>query len=87
MNLLKLFNVLGDRINVTLSKDLGPEERQVENEQTALIIGVAKQMINTGDLILRTEKLNAQCRNLHDSIAMKLVLGDNDESEKQNKME
>ena len=83
MNLLNLFEVLGNRINVTLNKNLSPEERQVENEQTALVIGVAKQMINTGDLILRTEKLNAQCRNLQNSVAMKLVLGNENDKPKQ----
>ena len=74
MTLVELQGVLGDRIGVTL-KEMSPEERQIENEQSALIMNLAKQMINNGDLILRTEKLMAQSRNLHNSIAFKLVNG------------
>lgn len=53
-----------------------PEERQEENEQSALVVGLAKQMINNGDLILRTEKLMAQTKNLKESYAMKLITGE-----------
>lgn len=76
MTLVELQKILGDRINVTLNKNLTVEERQTENEQSALVMNIAKQMINNGDLILRTEKLMAQNRALKDSIAMKLVTGD-----------
>lgn len=76
MTLVELQKVLGDRINVTLDTNLTPEERQTENEQSALIMNLAKQMINNGDLILRTEKLMAQSKNLKTSIAMKLVSGE-----------
>lgn len=74
MTLVELQGVLGDRIKVTL-QEMTPEERQTENEQSALIMNIAKQMINNGDLILRTEKLMAQNRNLHNSIAYRLVNG------------
>ena len=74
MTLIELQEVLGDRIKVTL-KEMSPEDRQIENEQTALIVDIAKQMINNGDLILRTEKLAAQCKSLEQSFAMKLVAG------------
>lgn len=74
MTLLELQNVLGSRINVMLS-EMTAEERTVENAQTALIVEVAKQMINNGDLILRTEKLVAQSKNLEKSIAMRLIKG------------
>lgn len=76
MTLVELQKILGDRINVTLDTTLTPEERQTENEQSALIMNLAKQMINNGDLILRTEKLMAQSKSLKNSIAMKLVTGD-----------
>ena len=76
MTLVELQNILGDRINIALRTDLTPEERQTENEQSNLIMGIAKQMINNGDLILRTEKLAAQTKSLQHSIAMKLVTGD-----------
>lgn len=73
MKLVELQNVLGDRINISLKKDLTPEQRQEENEQSHLIMGLAKQMINNGDLILRTEKLMAQCKTLDASVAYSLI--------------
>ena len=76
MTLVELQKILGDRIKITLDKTLTPEERQTENEQSALVMNLAKQMINNGDLILRTEKLMAQNRRLKNSISMKLVNGD-----------
>ena len=76
MTLLELQKILGDRIEITLNKSLTPEEKQTENEQSALVMNLAKQMINNGDLILRTEKLMAQNRSLKNSISMKLVNGD-----------
>lgn len=76
MTLVELQKILGDRIEITLNKSLTPEERQTENEQSALVMNLAKQMINNGDLILRTEKLMAQNRSLKNSISMKLVNGD-----------
>ena len=75
MTLVELQNILGERVTVTLNPDLTPEERQTENEQSALIVGLAKQMINNGDLILRTEKLAAQTKSLKNSVAMKLITG------------
>lgn len=75
MTLVDLQKVLGDRIKVTLKEDLTPEEREVENEQSKIISSLAKQMINNGDLILRTEKLAAQCKNLKNSKAMSLITG------------
>jgi len=75
MTLIELQDILGSRIEVTLRKDLTPEERQEENEQSALIVSIAKQMINNGDLILRTEKLSAQSKSLKESYAIKLVAG------------
>lgn len=74
MTLMELQKVLGDRIDITL-KEMTPEERTIENEQSALIVEIAKQMINNGDLILRTEKLAAQAKCLKDSYALKLVTG------------
>ena len=73
MKLVELQKVLGDRIEISLDKTLTPEKRQEENEQSALIMGLAKQMINNGDLILRTEKLMAQCKTLTESIAYQLI--------------
>ena len=61
-------------------KKLTPEQRQEENEQSYLIVNLAKQMINNGDLILRTEKLAAQTKSLEHSIAMTLIKGETEVS-------
>lgn len=76
MTLIELQDVLGDRVKVTLDDNLTPEERQTENEQSVIIVNLAKQMINNGDLILRTEKLAAQTKSLQNSYAMKLIAGE-----------
>ena len=75
MTLVELQKVLGDRINVTLRNDMTAEERQEENEQSQLIVNIAKQMINNGNLILCTEKLMAQTKNLNESYAYKMIAG------------
>ena len=76
MTLIELQKILGDRINVTLKDDMTPEERQTENEQSNIIMELAKQMINNGDLILRTEKLMAQNKNLKKSYIFTLIKGE-----------
>lgn len=73
MTLVELQGILGDRIRVTLNDDLTPEQRQIENEESRLIMLLGKQMINNGQLILQTEKLAAQNKNLVSSVAMKLI--------------
>lgn len=50
MTLVELHDVMGKRIEKTLEEGMGQEERMIENEQTKIIIGVAKQMINNGKL-------------------------------------
>ena len=73
MKLVELQKVLGERVEITLRKDLSPEQRQTENEASYLIMNLAKQMINNGDLILRTEKLLAQVHSLKESVAYELI--------------
>ena len=73
MTLVELQSILGERIRITLNDEMTPEQRQIENEQSNLIMGIAKQMINNGQLILQTEKLAAQNKNLISSVAMKLI--------------
>jgi hypothetical protein len=75
MTLVELQDILGRRIETTLREDLTPEDRQIANEQSKLVVDIAKQMINNGDLILRTEKLAAQTKSLKKSYAMRLVTG------------
>lgn len=73
MTLVELQGILGDRVRVTLRDDMTPEERQIENEQSRMIMLLGKQMINNGQLILQTEKLAAQNKSLVSSVAMKMV--------------
>lgn len=75
MTLMELQGILGERIKVTLKDDLSPEERQIENEESALIMNIGKQMINNADLILRFEKLQAQTKNLKES-RMNAIIGE-----------
>jgi hypothetical protein len=81
MTLIDLQTIMGNRVARTL-EDMEPEERQMENEQSALIMGLAKQMINNGDLILRTEKLLAQNKSLTKSVAYSLIEGKSYEGSK-----
>jgi hypothetical protein len=73
MTLVELHKVMGDRIEVTLRDDLTPEERTIENEQTRIIIGTAKQMINNGKLILEYEKALAQAKTLEHSVLADMI--------------
>lgn len=76
MTLVRLQEILGMRIETALRDDMTTEERAIENAQTELILEGAKQMINNGDLILRTEKLAAQNKALEKSVAMSLIKGE-----------
>ena len=73
MTLVELHDVMGDRIKATLKTDLTAEERTIENEQTKIIIGVAKQMINNGKLILEYEKALAQAKTLQKSVLADII--------------
>ena len=73
VTLVELHKVMGDRINVTLSDGLTQEQREIENEQTKIVIGVAKQMINNGKLILEYEKALAQTKTLEHSVLKDMI--------------
>ena len=73
MKYIELQAILGERIKVSMNENMTPEERQIENEQSALVFEGAKQMVNLGDLILRTEKLAAQCHCLDNSVALQML--------------
>ena len=73
MTLVQVQKILGDRIEISLREDKTPEQRQQDNEQSALIMNIAKQMINNGDLILRIEKLAAQTKNLESIVSYDLI--------------
>ena len=73
MTILELQKILGDRIRITLSDDLTTEQRKIENEQSALIMNMGKQMINAADLVLRHETLEAKSRSLTNSKMSKVI--------------
>lgn len=73
MTLVELHNIMGERIEITRDNSLSTEERETENEQTKIIIGVAKQMINNGKLILDYEKSLAQAKNLEHSVLKDMI--------------
>lgn len=62
--LMELNRVMWDRIDITLDDELTPEERQEENEQSKLILGFAKQVINNAGVVMQGEKLMAQNKSL-----------------------
>ena len=57
MTLLELQKILGERIEVTNNLSASDEELKKENEKSDMIARLAKQMINTADVVLRTDKL------------------------------
>lgn len=73
VSLMQANAMMGERMETTLRKDLTPEQRQEENEQSAIILGFAKQVINLADVTLRAEKLMAQNKALKDSRINALV--------------
>ena len=75
MTLVELHKIMGDRIKTTFREDLTTEQREIENEQSKIIICIAKQMINNGKLILDYEKSMAQAKNLEHSV-LKDMIGD-----------
>jgi hypothetical protein len=72
MTLIKLQEVLGDRISIAIDTAIPWEERKREIELSQTISSLAKQMINNADIVLRTNKLVADGK-LKDSSIEKLV--------------
>lgn len=56
MTLIELQKIIGDRINVTIS-DMSPEQIKIENEKSALVIGLSKQYISTQNTIIKAAQL------------------------------
>lgn len=77
ISLMEANAIMGERIRTTLRTDLSPEQRQEENEQSAMVLGFAKQVINLADVTLRAEKLMAQNKALRDS-RINALIGDLD---------
>ena len=72
MTLLELQQILGERINIAVDKNMPIEERKRETELSQTISSLAKQMINNADIVLRTNKLVAEGK-LADSAIEKMI--------------
>lgn len=75
-SLVDLHRRMLERIDVTLSDGLSEEERAVENEQSRIFLGIAKQTINNGKLILEYEKALAQRKTLTNSVLQDIIYGE-----------
>ena len=70
---IELQNILGETLNQVLRKDLSPEQREVVNEQSKVILGFANQMINNSNFMLNGEKHLASINNLEQSVVSELI--------------
>lgn len=75
-SLVDLHKRMLERVDITLSDDLSEEERAVENEQSRIFLGIAKQAINNGKLILEYEKALAQRKTLTNSVLSDIIYGE-----------
>lgn len=67
MTVMEIEQILGARIRIALDEKRTDEERQQDNEQSYLVLGMAKQFLNGADLVLRGDKLLAQNKALKES--------------------
>ena len=72
MTLIELQNILGERVELTQRIDAEDASFRIENEKSDMIARLAKQMINNADVILRTDKLNAEGK-LSDASILRVV--------------
>lgn len=75
-SLVDLHKRMMERVDATLSDDLSAEERAIENEQSRIFLGIAKQTINNGKLILEYEKALAQRKTLANSVLEDIIYGE-----------
>ena len=73
ITLTELHDILGARIKMTLRDDLTPEQREIENEQSKIIMELGKQIINNADIIMRNETLKARNKSLTYSVMDDLI--------------
>lgn len=73
ITLTELHDILGARIKTTLRDDLTPEQREIENEQSKIIMELGKQIINNADIIMRNETLKARNKSLTCSVMDELI--------------
>lgn len=68
MTLLKLQEILGQRIEIAIDKSISDEERKMETKLSQTISSLAKQMINNADIVLRADRLKAEGKLEHSNI-------------------
>ena len=73
ITLTELHDILGARIKMTLNDNLTPEQREIENEQSKIIMELGKQIINNADIIMRNETLKARNKSLTNSVMDELI--------------
>ena len=73
ITLTELHDILGARIKMTLNDNLTPEQREIENEQSKIIMELGKQIINNADIIMRNETLKARNKSLTYSVMDELI--------------
>ena len=73
ITLTELHDILGARIKMTLRDDLTPEQREIQNEQSKIIMELGKQIINNADIIMRNETLKARNKSLTYSVMDELI--------------
>lgn len=73
ITLTELHDILGARIKMTLNDNLTPEQREIENEQSKIIMELGKQIINNADIIVRNETLKARNKSLTHSVMDELI--------------
>ena len=73
ITLTELHDILGARIKMRLRDDLTPEQREIENEQSKIIMELGKQIINNADIIMRNETLKARNKSLTYSVMDELI--------------
>lgn len=69
MTLIELQNVLGSQITKLLSSDMQDDSHRQLIEDSKTIVGLAKQMINNADVILRSKKLLITTNTIDDTIS------------------
>ena len=73
ITLTELHDILGARIKMTLNDNLTPEQREIENEQSKIIMELGKQIINNADIIMCNETLKARNKSLTHSVMDELI--------------
>ena len=68
MTLIELQQVLGERIEIAINKDLPDDVRKYESEISQTIASLAKQMINNAVIVLRADKLSTEGKLINSNI-------------------